>query len=179
LCGEPATAPLGGDLGVGEGADGAFGGVVGPGLTVDVVDETDDGARVGEGEAFGCRIFGDGEGLSRALDVHGHSSRVSARALPRVRPGGTVCESVSDSRHYSSAVAKPANLMGSRSRRPGFGPPSGRPAADPRPHAYEGVDPMSSPASPASATQAASATRPAPATRVASAPRVPSAPPVA
>src|SRR5699024_4793654 len=123
LCGQPATAPLGGDLGVGEGANGAFGGVVGPGLTVDVVDETDDGARVGEGEAFGCGILGDGEGLSRALDVHGHSSRMSARALPRFRPGGTVCESVSDSRHYSSAVAKPTNLMGSPHRRPRFGPP--------------------------------------------------------
>src|SRR5699024_9454261 len=57
LCGQPATAPLGVDLGVGEGANGAFGGVVGPGLTVDVVDETDDGARVGEGEAFGCGIL--------------------------------------------------------------------------------------------------------------------------
>src|SRR5699024_5995877 len=110
------TAPLGGDLGVGEGANGAFGGVVGPGLTDDVVDETDDGARVGEGEAFGCGILGDGEGLSRALDVHGHPSRMSAPALPRFRPAGTGCESASDGRHYSSGVAKPTNLMGSRSR---------------------------------------------------------------
>src|SRR5699024_4056330 len=67
--------------------------------------------------------LGHAVGLSRGLAVRGPTARNSVLALLRLRPDGTVCESVSDSRHYSSAVAKPTNLMGSPHRRPRFGPP--------------------------------------------------------